>query len=72
MTEATRWQKSSYSGGGDGNTCVEIARVDTDVAIRDSKRPSHATLTVTAGVFTTFVEELKAYYTVTDFAEFRH
>ncbi|MFF8485780.1 DUF397 domain-containing protein [Streptomyces antibioticus] len=25
MTEALHWQKSTFSDGGDGNTCVELA-----------------------------------------------
>ncbi|MFI5683747.1 DUF397 domain-containing protein [Streptomyces sp. NPDC051636] len=59
MTQAVRWQKSSYSGGGDGNTCVEIAEIDTHIAIRDSKAPARATLTFPAGAFTPFIEALK-------------
>lgn len=31
------WFKSSYSGGS-GTECVECARVDTGVLVRDSKR----------------------------------
>ncbi|KOV63685.1 DUF397 domain-containing protein [Streptomyces sp. MMG1121] len=59
MTQAVRWQKSSYSGGGDGNTCVEIAKLDTHTAVRDSKAPARATLTFPAGAFASFVEALK-------------
>lgn len=33
------WRKSSYSGEGDGNSCVEIANTPTHVAIRDTKPP---------------------------------
>jgi hypothetical protein len=51
MTTPGNWRKSSYSGGGDGNDCVEIANSRTHVAIRDSKAPADA--------FTTFVEALK-------------
>ena len=53
------WRKSSYSDGGDGNDCVEIANSPTHVAIRDSKAPADHTLTVPADAFTTFVEALK-------------
>ncbi|MEU5596268.1 DUF397 domain-containing protein [Streptomyces sp. NPDC020298] len=59
MTQDVRWRKSSYSGGGDGNTCVEIADLDTHTAVRDSKAPAGATLTFPAGAFTPFVEGLK-------------
>ncbi|MEV7860910.1 DUF397 domain-containing protein [Streptomyces hirsutus] len=53
------WRKSSYSGGGDGNNCVEIANSPTRIAIRDSKAPSRATLTFPARAFSTFVQVLK-------------
>ncbi|CAM5639390.1 hypothetical protein STENM36S_01601 [Streptomyces tendae] len=33
------WRKSSYSGEGDGNNCVEIATRPAHVAVRDSKAP---------------------------------
>ncbi|MCX5246148.1 DUF397 domain-containing protein [Streptomyces sp. NBC_00201] len=48
------WRKSSYSAGGDGDDCVEMATTPTHVAVRDSKTPTRATLT-----FTTFLEALK-------------
>ncbi|MEU9648371.1 DUF397 domain-containing protein [Streptomyces sp. NPDC048110] len=51
MTDTPRWRKSSFSGGGDGNTCVEIATLHTRVAIRDSKAPSQGTLTIPVGTF---------------------
>ncbi|GEC05864.1 hypothetical protein SSP24_35190 [Streptomyces spinoverrucosus] len=53
------WQKSSFSGGGEGNACVEVVHRDTHIAIRDSKAPTRATLTIPTGAFTTFVEALK-------------
>ncbi|MEU9388836.1 DUF397 domain-containing protein [Streptomyces sp. NPDC048324] len=53
------WRKSSYSGGGDGDACVEIAALPTHISIRDSKAPARATLTVPASAFTAFVEHLK-------------
>ncbi|WP_143664330.1 DUF397 domain-containing protein, partial [Streptomyces murinus] len=31
------WRKSSYSGPGDGDACVEIADTPTHVSVRDSK-----------------------------------
>ncbi|MEW2404092.1 DUF397 domain-containing protein [Streptomyces sp. NPDC046862] len=67
------WRKSSYSGEGDGNECVEIATTPTHIAVRDSKTPARAPLTFPAGAFAPFVEALKtqAYSTVTDFARFR-
>ncbi|MFD8394694.1 DUF397 domain-containing protein [Streptomyces sp. NPDC059680] len=59
MAQAVRWQKSSYSGGGDGNTCVEVAHLDTHIAVRDSKAPARATLTFPAAAFVPFLEALK-------------
>lgn len=59
MTQAIRWRKSSYSGGGDGNTCVEVAHLDTHISVRDSKAPARATLTFPAAAFAPFVEALK-------------
>ncbi|MFC8568837.1 DUF397 domain-containing protein [Streptomyces sp. NPDC057245] len=59
MTGRIHWRKSSYSEGGDGNTCVEIARLHSRVAIRDSKDPSRGTLTVPAGSFSALVRGLK-------------
>lgn len=59
MTVPNTWHKSSYSGGADGNNCVEIASLSTRVAIRDSKTPADATLTFRLGAFTAFVEVLK-------------
>jgi hypothetical protein len=59
VTETLRWRKSSFSGGGDGNTCVEIAALPTRVAIRDSKAPSQGTLTIPVGSFGALVQSLK-------------
>ncbi|CAL9532413.1 DUF397 domain-containing protein [Streptomyces sp. enrichment culture] len=61
MAESMHWRKSSYSGGGDGDTCVEIAESDTHIAIRDSKTPTRATLSVPAHAFAAFVEGVKRY-----------
>ncbi|WP_060884624.1 DUF397 domain-containing protein [Streptomyces caniscabiei] len=53
------WRKSSYSGPGDGNECVEIAPAPTRITVRDSKTPSRATLTFSTPAFTSFLEALK-------------
>ncbi|MFF3461383.1 DUF397 domain-containing protein [Streptomyces sp. NPDC001984] len=60
MTTPSSWKKSSFSGGGEGNDCVEVADLDTHIAIRDSKAPARATLTFPANAFASFVEALKA------------
>ncbi|MBD3011067.1 DUF397 domain-containing protein [Streptomyces sp. 5-10] len=33
------WRKSSYSGAGDGNSCIELAFIGTTVALRESDDP---------------------------------
>ena len=53
------WRKSSYSGEGDGNNCVEIATSPTRVAVRDSKAPARSPLTFPATAFTHFLKALK-------------
>ncbi|MBT2410161.1 DUF397 domain-containing protein [Streptomyces sp. ISL-12] len=53
------WRKSTYSGGGDGDACVEIEGSETHISIRDSKAPARATLTVPARSFAAFTEALK-------------
>lgn len=59
MITPTSWKKSSFSGGGEGNDCVEVADMDTRISIRDSKAPTRATLTFPARAFAAFVEALK-------------
>ncbi|WP_406726953.1 DUF397 domain-containing protein [Streptomyces sp. GD-15H] len=60
MITRGNWRKSSHSGSGDGNACVEIAEADdTRIAIRDSKYPARAALSVSAPVFAAFVGALK-------------
>ncbi|MEQ8143819.1 DUF397 domain-containing protein [Streptomyces sp. OP7] len=59
MTTSDVWKKSSYSGGGEGNACVEVAPRRRRIAVRDSKAPSHGTLTLPAPAFAAFVNALK-------------
>ncbi|MER6918246.1 DUF397 domain-containing protein [Streptomyces spiralis] len=59
MTTPDNWRKSSYSGPGDGNECVEIANSPTHVAIRDTKAPTRATLTFPSTAFAPFIDALK-------------
>nr|BFD83628.1 DUF397 domain-containing protein [Streptomyces sp. Xyl84] len=54
-----RWRKSTYSGGGEGNTCVEIAALTARIAIRDSKAPARGALSVPAPSFAAFIEAVK-------------
>ncbi|MFE9342062.1 DUF397 domain-containing protein [Streptomyces olivaceus] len=72
MDTPGNWRKSSYSGPGDGNSCVEIAQSPTHAFVRDSKTPATASLTFPPAAFTTFLDALKpAHSTVTDFARLR-
>ncbi|MFC3573566.1 DUF397 domain-containing protein [Streptomyces yaanensis] len=36
----TQWQKSSFSGGGDGDECVELAYGEHSLLIRESDDPA--------------------------------
>jgi hypothetical protein len=60
VTPTGNWRKSSCSGSGDGNNCVEIAKLHSRVAIRDSKAPAQGALSFPAGTFTAFISDLKA------------
>ncbi|MFF8730395.1 DUF397 domain-containing protein [Streptomyces sp. NPDC015171] len=53
------WRRSSYSGGGDGNNCVEVAAFPSRISLRDSKAPARAVLTFPAPAFACFLEALK-------------
>ncbi|MGW3122052.1 DUF397 domain-containing protein [Streptomyces sp. NPDC001107] len=48
------WFKSSYSGA-NTTECVEAAFVSSGVLVRDSKRPSHQHLTVSAKAWDSFL-----------------
>jgi hypothetical protein len=50
------WRKSSKSKDGE---CVEIARVDDLVGVRDSKDPTGPVLELSAEVFRDFVSDIK-------------
>ncbi|MGW7648193.1 DUF397 domain-containing protein [Streptomyces galilaeus] len=40
MTTPDNWQKSSYSGEGDGNDCLELASTPTTLHLRESDTPA--------------------------------
>jgi hypothetical protein len=52
------WHKSSRSGGNGGN-CVEVANLDTGVAVRDSKAPDNGTLVFDRSEWSNFVDAAK-------------
>ncbi|OQD53269.1 DUF397 domain-containing protein [Streptomyces phaeoluteigriseus] len=49
------WFKSSYSGGTDGNSCVELALTPGTVHVRDSKNVDGPRLGLTPGAWADFV-----------------
>ncbi|NUP42976.1 MAG: DUF397 domain-containing protein [Streptomyces sp.] len=51
------WFKSSYSGGNDGESCVEIAVAPGTIHIRDSKNLDGPRLTVTPTTWSAFVSQ---------------
>ncbi|MEU9174650.1 DUF397 domain-containing protein [Streptomyces sp. NPDC048420] len=60
MTAPAEWKKSSFSGGGEGNDCVEIADLHSHIAVRDSKTRTRATLTFPTTAFSAFLTTLKS------------
>nr|WP_208865761.1 DUF397 domain-containing protein [Streptomyces zinciresistens] len=51
----TAWFKSSYSGGNDGNSCVEAAATPGTVHVRDSKNVAGPWLVIGPGVWADFL-----------------
>jgi len=51
------WKKATASGAGG---CVEVARIDGDVAVRDSKHPDGDILTYAPEEWADFLAHLKA------------
>ncbi|MGW2637530.1 DUF397 domain-containing protein [Streptomyces sp. NPDC001348] len=49
------WFKSSYSGGTDGESCVELAVTPGTIHVRDSKSPAGPRLAFTPDTWTRFV-----------------
>jgi hypothetical protein len=60
MTQAAQWQKSSFSEGGDGNTCVELAATSpTTLHLRESDTPD-TELTTTRAPLTHLIRGVKS------------
>lgn len=54
----TTWRKSSYSGSGSNDNCVEVAwrtAGEPSVAVRDSKNPAAGTLAVPRAAWARFL-----------------
>ncbi|MEU1045080.1 DUF397 domain-containing protein [Streptomyces sp. NPDC005897] len=49
------WFKSSYSGGNDGNSCVELALTPATIHIRDSKHTDGPRLALTPAAWASFL-----------------
>jgi Domain of unknown function (DUF397) len=55
----TRWRKSSYSGGANSN-CVEMRSLPDTVAVRDSKNPHGAVLTISSDAWVSFLARVQS------------
>ncbi|MCT9006526.1 DUF397 domain-containing protein [Streptomyces rhizosphaerihabitans] len=50
MSTPDNWQKSSYSGPGDGDSCVELASTPVALHLRESDAPGTVLTTTPAPV----------------------
>mgnify|MGYP003423363925 CR=1 FL=1 len=57
LSNAT-WRKSAKSASNGG--CVEVANLDTHVAVRDSKHPTGPALVFDGGAWDTFVAGIQS------------
>jgi hypothetical protein len=55
-----KWRKSSYSGGGTTNDCVEVAVTPTFAKIRDTKDRAGGHITLTSESFEGLVDAVSA------------
>jgi hypothetical protein len=46
----TNWQKSSYSGQGEGSSCIELAAADSRIALREGDDPDIVIATTAAQI----------------------
>lgn len=63
MDRTLRWQKSTFSDGGEGNTCVELAASPTHVHLRESDSPATA-LTISPVALAHLLKGIRAGVTV--------
>ncbi|MFI0814607.1 DUF397 domain-containing protein [Streptomyces sp. NPDC021098] len=59
MPASLTWQKSSFSGGGEENACVELATSPAGIHLRESDDPGEL-LTTTPHRLATFIRAAKA------------
>ncbi|SEF34457.1 protein of unknown function [Amycolatopsis pretoriensis] len=57
ITSGARWRKSSYSGGGDQQACVEVAQTPDVTAVRDSTDPAGPVIAVPHGSWAAFLDD---------------
>ncbi|MCI3930734.1 DUF397 domain-containing protein [Streptomyces sp. AN091965] len=58
MTPVTAWQKSSFSDGGDGDHCVEVASTHGALHLRESDAPG-TVLTTTPAALARLLDRLR-------------
>ena len=59
MPGPINWQKSSFSGGGDGTECIEVATDAEVIHLRESDTPE-AMITTSPAKFRAFILGVKA------------
>ncbi|MGM9386516.1 DUF397 domain-containing protein [Streptomyces antibioticus] len=59
MDVPSTWQKSSFSGSGDGNACLELASTPTNLHLRESD-DSATVLTATRAPFAQLLAGIRA------------
>ncbi|MGW2313374.1 DUF397 domain-containing protein [Actinomadura luteofluorescens] len=55
----TIWRKSSYSGAGGTEECVELAPLGNAIGVRDSRAPEAGHLVLAPQVFAALLDRLK-------------
>ncbi|MEU0118786.1 DUF397 domain-containing protein [Streptomyces bobili] len=59
MSTRLKWQKSSFSGGGEGNDCLELVSSPTHIHLRESDTPT-TVLTTTPTPLTHLLDAIRA------------
>lgn len=59
LLDGAKWKKAKKSNGNGGNNCVEVAILDTGVAVRDSKNPGGPALLFTDLEWDAFLDGAK-------------
>lgn len=58
MPSPLRWQKSTFSGGGSGDNCIELASTSAGIHVRESDAPD-AILTTAPAPLRALIAALK-------------